>query len=247
MKYFKSLGLCLVAVFALGAVTAATASAITPPMFSWSSGSTKFSSKGGAGTLETEKKETVSCTAETDEGEVEGPSPSSKIRKVKISYTGCRSSILNEKCKSTGANEEEIKTFELEGRTGWINRAKTEPGILFSPETGNAGNPNNLFAEFKCSTNTIRVKGSIIGSVPGELFGRLIGPPSDETAFKNFLKIDFKKGTKAGEPAVKKFEGATEEDKIRTETPLTGGAFIESSAEGSVEVFPLISLELLLP
>lgn len=234
------MGLCLVAVFVASAVAVATASAITPQfVFATGTGSYKvFSSKGGEGKLETTKGETVTCKKETNVGEIEGTSPSSKVRDILISYTGCTSKILTKeyKCKSAGANEEEIKTFDLLGRLGWL-KSPTEAGVLFDPEVNAEKNPKNLFAEFACTKGTetieIKVKGSVIAKI-GPV-GTLINPGES-------FAVTFKKGTGAGVPGFPKFEGEAE-NKLETET-TTSKAFVGSAAAGEVEIFPLVSTKI---
>ncbi len=242
MRSIKIAGLCLAAVFVVSAVVAATAFAEAPE-FKLAAGSTAFSSKGGTGKLETSKGETVECKKETNTGEVEGSS-GKRAKNILISYKECTATIgLNKyKCKSegVGANEEEIRTFGLLARLGWINKAKLEIGILFNPETGNANNPNNLFAEFSCSRTgeliDIRVRGTIIARLAPGQDEKLIEPGGHFT-------LEFKKGEGKGTTEWPNLEGESAK-KLETETTITekeGKGFIESGAVGSVEIFPLVS------
>jgi hypothetical protein len=248
MKYFKSLGLCLVAVLALSAVVAATASAEIVPLFLFSGTNKVFSSKGNGGKLETTKGEEVNCTAETDTGEIEGEKQSRNARDILISYTGCTAKILTKtlKCKSSGAAEEEIKTFDLLGRLGYTNKAEKKVGMLFNPETGKANNPNNLFAAFSCTTtgetDEIKVKGSVIALITP--VNKLVDPSEHFT-------VTFEKGAKTkgelGED--RKFEGEPENE-LLTATTITikekpTAPYIKSAIEGIAEIFPLQSTEIM--
>jgi len=236
----KVMGLCFVAAFVMSAVAAATASAsATTPEFRFAAGNKEFSSTGTIGKLETSAGELVECKEETDRGEIEGASPSHRIRDLLISYKGCTSTILTKtyKCQSSKANSEEIKTFNLLARLGWISKPKTEVGILFNPEAGVSGNPNNLFAEFACvkgeETISIKVRGSVIAKItPVNTLINLGG---------SFL-VAFTKGAGKGEPGIKSFEGLVI-NKLETET-TTSKKFIESSAEGEANFFPLVSTEI---
>jgi hypothetical protein len=223
---FKIMGLCLAAAFVMSAVPAGSAMAAAPE-FLFTSSSVTFTSK--AGKLETSSGEEVNCTSSSGAGEFEGTSPSKKITKVTVSYHGCTSKILTNtyKCKTAGANEEEIKTRELEGTIGYINKNTTprEIGLLFQPKGG--GN----FAEFECvhskETVTIRVKGSIIGKITP------VNTLVDLFAGGSAL-IDMSKGANKGEPSVNKFEGAAE-DELLTESTISK-KFEKSAIEDSITV-----------
>jgi len=234
MKYFKSLGLCLVAMFALGAVTASSAFAEEPPTFLFKGHPARaFSSKQfGEGTLETTKGETVKCTGGTNTGTFENEK---RARDVLISFTGCKAKILTTtyECKSAGANTEEIRSKDLLGRLGWISKANSEVGILFNSEEA-----SGLFAEFTCthsSTNVeIKVRGSVIALVKNT--NELIDPGS-------YFLIDFDKGTEPGELGKdRKLEGEAE-NKLETYTGIAK-SFIGSAIEGSARIYPLESMEI---
>jgi hypothetical protein len=233
-RFMKVMGLCLVAAFVMSAMAAGTASAAKPE-FLFQGSKPDFSSKSGAGKLETSSGETVSCTADTDRGEVEGASGSKKVTDVLISFTGCTSKILTitYKCQTAGANPEEIKTTDLEGELGYIKKAApVEVGLLLKPKG------TNLFAEFECVHNTekiiIKVKGSIIGKITP--INKLVDPGEHAT-------LTYEKGAKTGEPEITKFEGGAK-DELLTETTISK-KFLESSIAGSKdEIFFLESIEI---
>jgi hypothetical protein len=251
MKSIRIMGLCLVAAFALSAVVTSSAFAEKPEFLFPNGGSKRqFSSVDGAGKLETTKGETVECSGGRDTGEITGAKQASDVL---ISYTGCRAKVgLEEwKCQS-GATAEEIKTFDLLGRLGFINKTNKEVGILFNPETGKANNPKNLFAEFECTnvktggkSINIKVKGSVIGSITP--VNTLIEPSGTQ----EFAEITFKESK--GKPEPKNLEGEAE-NKLLTLTTFTtkekvketGGeeGWIESGALGTAKVFPLESMKI---
>jgi len=238
MKRTLMIGLCLASAFLMTAVAVDTASATTPE-FIFGAGSKAFSSKSGAGKLEDKAGATVSCTSDTDSGEIEGGSGSKKVTDVLVAFKGCRSKVLTKEytCTSTGANIEEIRTTDLEGVLGYINSKTTprEVGLLLNPIV--AGGP---FAEFECTTVKappetikIKVKGSIIGKIE---------PVNTLVDLGESLLLKYKKGTNKGEPGVKVFEGGTEKKLETSVSNLSSGAFEESGLETTDEIFPLISI-----
>jgi hypothetical protein len=115
-----------------------------------------FSSIVSSGELETEKGHKVKCAAGTDSGEITG---AKTVGNVIVIFTGCESEVLETKvkCKTTGAKEGEIRTNNLKGEIGYLNKTEQKVGLLLEPSG------TELFAEFKCSTLTAKVKGAIIG------------------------------------------------------------------------------------
>jgi hypothetical protein len=187
MKYFKSLGLCLVAVFALGAVVASSAFASegptllfptegkgAKPNFSSVTGKGKLIAKAAGGTL------TVECAAARNTG-VAVPG-TDRVEKVFITFTSCKGKIKGEtvKCGAApaGANET-ITTNSLSGQLGYIHvGTPLTVGLVLKSES-------ELFAEFKCSVNTVKVRGreikekefaGIIAEVLPESLNKLIDP-----------------------------------------------------------------------
>ena len=103
MKYFKSLGLCLVAVFALGAVVASSAFASEGPTLLFPNGGgakPNFSSVSGKGKLVSKaagKALTIECKAAKNTG-VAIPG-TDRVEKVVIAFTGCTGKIKEETVK----------------------------------------------------------------------------------------------------------------------------------------------------
>ncbi len=108
MKYIKIMGLCLVAMFALSAVVAASASAKELELVKAGTKEAlkknKFKGETGKGILETEKNGKIECTKTKFEGTVE----STKSGTVTITFTGCVG--LGFKCNTVGSATGEIKT-----------------------------------------------------------------------------------------------------------------------------------------
>jgi hypothetical protein len=164
MRYFKSLGLCLVAVFALGAVMASSAFAEALFLFP-KEGAAKlqdFSSKSGGGFLVAKSGATVECTSATNTGEVENKTD--RTEKVLIVFKGCEIEVLAKRhiCTTAGQASGVIKTFQLNGNLGLLNKTgeAEKTGLVLKAEEGLSENPKNLFAEFECANvGKVRVKG----------------------------------------------------------------------------------------
>lgn len=158
-RKIKFLGATCVAVIALSAVAAASASAAAPE-FVPETGTfpIAFTSTSGAGTLETTSGETVTCTSDTNTGKITG----AKSSKVTVHFKGCKTTFFGFPiaCKTSGAGTEEIVTKELTGELG-LNTAKTK--VLNDLRGEGTG---EVSAEFECAGNTVKVTGSVIGEFP---------------------------------------------------------------------------------
>lgn len=192
--------------------------------------------EGGAGRFETSSGEEVKCTSESGSGELEGESGSQKVTDVLVAFKGCTSTILTKtyKCKSAGAAEEEVKTADLSGRLGYIEKASPKVGLLLSPTAG--GN----FAELECTHSsekvTVLVRGSIIGLITPV---NTVVEPGGSTEY--FL-LDFGKGSGKGVPLYKSFEGESE-NLLETETTINKH-FEQSAIEGSVRIYPSVAAKI---
>jgi hypothetical protein len=159
MKKFKIVGLCLVAVFAISAVVASTASAVLPEFSAGAKEEMKFTSKSGAATLKVKGGITVKCSASTNEGVIL-PGASKKEGSVTVKFTGCLAAGVDE-CHSASppAKPGEIITSLLKMELGYISKAKKEVGVDLSAAT---------LAEFTCEIGTgetVKVTGSVIGKI----------------------------------------------------------------------------------
>lgn len=181
MRYPRKIGrvgLALVAMLLLGAVSAGSASAAefaASPSFP-----VKFSGEGSVGLLETQAGRSVTCA----EGEASGAAESSGSASASVVFKGCHAEhfpLLS--CTSAGRASGEIATVQMKGTP--VNVTSSEVGILLQPASG------EVMAEFKCSlgpiSETLIVRGAVIGKVPnGEL-----------NSFRSTLHLEFKavKGT----------------------------------------------------
>jgi hypothetical protein len=150
MKRLRSVAFCSVAVVAMSAVVAASASAALPEF--GGPFPKPFKSKGGTAVIETAGIK-LTCTALTDVGEVLG----AKTGEVTVRLTGCSGDTFP--CTSPGAAQGEMVTSELTTTLGYINAAKREVGIALA-----AVSPTP-FDEFECAGFKIVVEGSVIGKL----------------------------------------------------------------------------------
>jgi hypothetical protein len=237
---FRKTLVCLVAVFAMSAASASSALAVDEPTFKFT-GEKGFTSTSLAGTLETDAGLTVTCSSDTDTGEIEGTSPSKKVTNVVITFHGCKSA--GHKCSSienpvteaeketivTGENDDsgELKHEKLEGELSLLtDPEKTgEEDIPPAPESEKVGldlkpkAPATLFADFDCgSTIDAEVRGSVIGEITP-----LDTPVTELTLTYN--KVALVKGEQEWEN-----DFSVAEDVLETKL-TTAGAFKESAIE----------------
>jgi hypothetical protein len=257
MRYFKVVGLCLVAAFAMSAVAAATALASEGPTILFPNGGggkPNFSSIAGKGKLVTTvagKSATVECTSGRNTGEA--VAGTDRVKNVSITFLGCTLEIKGEaavKCNSTGQAAGIIKTFLLEGQLGYLHLGSPlTVGLVLKAEVNATTNPNTLFAEFKCSLDTVRVRGREIkekefAGVIGEILPESLNVLIDEKkpGFLTYLQEP------AGEP-VQKLRALTVLgtliEKLLLSTLVTGGTAFELSGleqEKNTELFFLESV-----
>lgn len=183
MRYFKAVGLCLVAVFAVTAVAVASASAEVPTfLFNNNATATgNFHSHTGEGTLTTAGGHFVTCLSAENEGRaVPG---TDQVEKVKITFKGCFTEEAGKRipCKS-GETAELIDTNLLHGNLGYITKEPLLVGLLLLPEAA-----GGLFAEFKCELGVIKIPvkvrgrngGGIIADVLPNSVEKLLDPGED--------------------------------------------------------------------
>ncbi|MFI4984350.1 MAG: hypothetical protein ACHQAV_00010 [Solirubrobacterales bacterium] len=152
MRRIKISGLCLVIIFTMSAVMAASASAVLPE-FSSPFAKT-FTSTSKASLLETTAKVKLVCTADTNAGEITG----SQTGSVTIAFTGC--ALKKVPCNTPGRPSGTIVTSLLSLSLGYINKAKKEVGIDLASAAG------GVFAEFGCGS---ALRGVVLGSVIGRI------------------------------------------------------------------------------
>ncbi len=191
MKRMRILGLALVAVFALGAITAISASAAEPGWYEckkeaggkFEKGCSKeggkggyvlvpgvgkgkaFKGKGGAAKLHTsipgKGDIPVECASFKDAG-----TPVAPNLQVKVVATFSKCKFAGLPCQS-GAKKETITTNSLAGELGYVSKAGPVVGAsLFAEAEPGKG----LEAEFTCTgAAKIRVHGGVIGGQTGDI------------------------------------------------------------------------------
>ncbi len=114
-----------------------------------------FKGKGGSATLHTPAVGgEVTCKSFKDEGHVATPTTENKVISE---FKTCTS--LGKKCTSPGQKAGTIKTNNLSGELGYINKAAKTVGVALQAETG------SILAEFNCEGLEIVTTGSVIGTL----------------------------------------------------------------------------------
>ncbi len=140
---------CLMAAFAVGAATAASASAL--PEFTGPFPKT-FTSTSKAALFETVTGKKTKCKADTDTGEITGP----QSGEIQITFTGCKFGKIP--CNTPGVVPGMIVTNPLSIRIGYINKAKKIVGADLVESAG-AG-----ILAYGCGSATfVKMQGSVIG------------------------------------------------------------------------------------
>jgi hypothetical protein len=157
---FKALGLALVALFMIGSVASATASASLPELVNKEGKELvkkKFTGKAtGTSTFETKSGEAVKCKAGTTAGEVTGL----KTQTVENKFTGCTAGAGLLKCKTPGAAAGEI-ALKLNAKVVYLSEsAKTVgvdlvlPGTIAIECTGFGSETLHVKGSTLCTTTT---------------------------------------------------------------------------------------------
>jgi hypothetical protein len=158
---FRKTLICLIAVFAIGAVAASAALAADPghqQEFNKELVKKKFVSKEGKGVL-TVAGIAITCTADTNTGETIGKE---SLRNVVVTFTGCEEPKTPCPVNSPGSGSGVIKTNALKGELGEVAKAEatSEVGLLLEPETG---------SEFVKLEGSCIIKTAVEGKVVGEV------------------------------------------------------------------------------
>jgi hypothetical protein len=156
-RNLRVMGLALVAVFLLGAVGAASASAALPEFKAPGGFPVKFSAESGAGTLETVAGRTVTCKKDKATGEVGSATEAKNIvATLEECTTGAFGITFN--CGTITSNTLKASPHYLTNPN-----TSTEVGLDFLPVSGTE------FAKFTCTSifgnETLAVKGSAVGKI----------------------------------------------------------------------------------
>lgn len=176
MKRIRLVGLCVVAVVAMSAAVAASASASLPERGKCASGTefenkgctvsgaknkfkwvpnvkTAFSMTSGAATIRSSAEAPpVECAKSKSKGDFIGP----KGSEFAVTFEGCSSA--GEKCTGGAkAKAGQVITNKLEGIIGFIS-----PGVVGEDVKAVGG---GVLASFKCGPNNVEIDGSVIGEI----------------------------------------------------------------------------------
>jgi hypothetical protein len=151
------MGLALVAVFLLGAVGAASASAALPEFKAPGGFPVQFSATGGAGKLETVAGRTVTCPKSKATGEVVS---ATEAKKIVVEFEGCNAIVIGItfNCGTITSNTLKASPHYLTNPN-----SSAEVGLDFLPVSGTE------LAKFTCMSifgnETLAVKGSVVGKI----------------------------------------------------------------------------------
>jgi hypothetical protein len=239
MRQIRIAGLCLVVVFALGAV-AATSAIATAPEYGRCIKKAKAEGKGftsnkcitagegtkakyewvpGAGKTKFETNGKIGLLTSVNGQKVECKTESStgeffegnnkEAGNMAIKFNECAS--LGQSCKSPGAKAGELVTNNVEALVGWENKAKKKTDIELHPAKSVT---SGLFIEFECATLVVKVKGAVL-------------VPIKNDAMKTSEVLKFKQ--KAGKQKPEKWEESP--GKTILEASFKGSSFEQSGQE----------------
>jgi hypothetical protein len=240
MRKIGIAGLCLIAVFALGALTATSAMATAPeygrclkkkvkalPAYTTSkctieSKETKTASYEwvpGAGKTKFETKGGAGILSAVGGDSVECKTETSKgeFFEGNNKEAGNMTIKFNEceslslACKTPGAAEGELVTNDVEALVGWENKAKKKTDIELHPAKSVS---SGLFIEFECGGAVIKVKGAV-----------LVPIKNDAMKTSEVLKFTDLKGKQKPE----KWEESTK--KVILEASFNGNEYEQSGQE----------------
>ena len=247
MSRIRVIGLCLIAVLAMGAVVVDSASASAPSFgrcikkakaegagfseagclkavgtgakFEWTNTILKNKFNGGANTLST--LETVGgtkITCKAEENENAEFSGEKSVAKIVAKFSGCETSKIA--CNSAGEGAGKITTNSLAGSLGY---EKIEAELSKSKLEVQlfAEKPGGLLAEFTCSTIHVEVKGCVAHPVTA---GKMLLENTEKfTASKGEQKPDKFAGGPADECALESNSGTGFEEAGQTITAKIKG------------------------
>jgi hypothetical protein len=185
MTRIKTMGLCLVAVFALGAFAASSAFSaeigrcvakagtgkykdanctlkagklVSEKSFEFVKGAVNvgFTASGGTGTLEAASGTNVVCTAQTTKGQYLVKTGAIKaVWKVVATFTGCSIPTIGIPCNTAGQASGTIVTSSLKGNLGDISGEKTPAAVVGQELTPEV--KNGAFATFECGGGAVKI------------------------------------------------------------------------------------------
>jgi hypothetical protein len=157
MRKTKMLGISFVAVVALSAIAAASASAALPEFVtaSFPITFTSVSSLAGSPSLEPTLHGPLGVSVVCKMGSVKGEVSTAKaVVKVEVVYTECKDGSTT--CTTSGQAAGTVITKAASGTVGYISKENKTAGIEFKPGSG-------AFAEFSCGILSVKIEGCVIG------------------------------------------------------------------------------------
>lgn len=197
----------LVAMFAIGALASASASAALPEFKSGYKFPIPFTAKSNSVTLNIKGGGAYLCKTSTTTGEITGPK---EVAKVIIKFNG--ENGCSGFCKQP-VHEGWWETKELKGRIGYLNKGFRTVGLLLEGTV-------EPFA--KCNTPLFGGPEKLIGAIIGELSPTNTGTTS--------FALTYKQGVERGQQQITHFEGEEALHNLET-IKSPGAAGIKTSVE----------------
>ena len=169
----------------------------------------------------------LECAESHGQGEITGP----RSVVAKYQFTGCTAhelgNLTSHKCKSSGAQEEEIATGPIEADLVWIDQAKDEAGMLLNPN----GGPTEPYISFKC------------GGVEAAGFGPFLSPGSPINQNVSEFTMTLKRS--GSTQTVTEYEGEKGEklQAVPTGEKEKNGQRLDTSVEMTVAVHTNVPIE----
>jgi hypothetical protein len=182
MRCLRLVGIAILAVAAICAIGASTASATKITY----SGNGRFSVTGGQGQLETVGGTDITCNGTVGTGQL-GRSVATTAS-LTVSFRGC--ALLGKKCTSPGGTSGLIDFFIVLATFGQISTDRD--GVLLRPESGTA-----FLVPVKCGESELALRGSVIGEILSPL----------DTQLNSFIVSFQLKAGEKGKQEITKFEG----------------------------------------
>jgi hypothetical protein len=198
MKRIGIIGLCLMAVVAASAVSAASSSAALPEFKSANGFPVTFISSSLLPLLPTlksqilGKEENIVCKTASDKGEI---SNATTVAKIKVTYTECKEeSAPTKMCTTTGKATGTIETEAISGKIGYVGSAAELVNKLVGIELKPTG---LVFIIFTCTgkAEKVTVEGCTVG----------VATPTNVSTTLGFLAFEEIGGTNAKSQRFKGF------------------------------------------
>jgi hypothetical protein len=188
MKYLRLVGVAILAICAIAAVTASAAQAESPALFTYT-GSGAFTITSGAGQLVTTGGLELACKGDNGTGQLGGKGGTTQAltASLTVTFTGCET--LSKKCTSAGLTAGNIQTVPLVALLGRISPGVA--GAKLEPKTG-----EQVLVPVHCGEFELKRHGAVIGQFT-------------TATDKQTARLTLAFAQTDGVQAIKKFEGET--------------------------------------